>query len=115
MEATKLPLASIFTGHRVFDIPFYQRSYVWKKEQWERFLEDMEFVSIESKDYFLGSAILKQQNLNMGVTADHRTVIDGQQRLTTMMLFLKALCDLAEKNAPEIAEEIKEDFLHNKH
>ena len=92
MEATKLPLASIFTGHRVFDIPFYQRSYVWKKEQWERFLEDMEFVSIESKDYFLGSAILKQQNLNMGVTADHRTVIDGQQRFTTIVIFCKALC-----------------------
>ena len=32
-----------------------------------------------------------------------------------MMLFLKALCDLAEKNETEIAEEIKEDFLHNKH
>lgn len=92
MEATKLPLASIFTGHRVFDIPFYQRSYVWKKEQWERFLEDMEFVSIESKDYFLGSTILKQQNLNMGVTVDHRTVIDGQQRFTTIIIFCKALC-----------------------
>lgn len=92
MEATKLPLASIFTGHRIFDIPFYQRSYVWKKEQWERFLEDMEFVSTESKDYFLGSAILKQQNLNMGVSADHRTVIDGQQRFTTIVVFCKALC-----------------------
>lgn len=50
-----------------------------------------------------------------GFSLSEYIIIDGQQRLTTMMLFLKALCDLAEKNAPEIAEEIKEDFLHNKH
>lgn len=50
-----------------------------------------------------------------GFSLSEYIIIDGQQRLTTMMLFLKALCDLAEKHAPEIAEEIKEDFLHNKH
>lgn len=47
-----------------------------------------------------------------GFSLSEYIIIDGQQRLTTMMLFLKALCDLAEKHAPEIAEEIKEDFLH---
>lgn len=91
MQATSLPLASIFNGYRIFDIPFYQRSYVWEKEQWQRFLEDMEFISKQKKDYFLGSAILKQQNTNMGAN-DHRTVIDGQQRFTTIAIFCKALC-----------------------
>ena len=42
MEATKQQIASIFNGHRVLEVPFYQRSYVWQKEQWQRFLEDME-------------------------------------------------------------------------
>lgn len=92
MEATSLQLASIFTGHRIFDVPFYQRSYVWKKEQWERFLQDMEFITEISKNYFLGSVILKQQNTTMGVSNEHRTIIDGQQRFTTIAIFCKALC-----------------------
>lgn len=53
-------------------------------------------------------------NKDNGFSLSEYIIIDGQQRLTTMMLFLKALCDLAEKHAPEIAEEIKEDYLHNK-
>lgn len=92
MEATKQPLASIFNGHRIFYVPFYQRSYVWQKEQWSRFLEDMEFVTQEERDYFLGSAILKQQSTNMGESNDRRTIIDGQQRFTTLAIFSKVLC-----------------------
>lgn len=92
MQATSLPLASIFTGYRIFDVPFYQRAYVWEKEQWQRFLEDMEFISKQKKDYFLGCTILKQQNTDMTQPNDHRTIIDGQQRFTTIAIFCKALC-----------------------
>ena len=92
MEATKQTLASIFNGHRIFNVPFYQRSYVWQKDEWVRFLEDMEFVTKQNKDYFLGSAILKQQSTNMGEANDHRTIIDGQQRFTTLAIFAKVLC-----------------------
>ncbi len=92
MEATKQQIASIFNGHRVLEVPFYQRSYVWKVEQWQRFLEDMEFITHCNQDYFLGSVILKQQMTNMGESNDHRTIIDGQQRFTTLALFAKSLC-----------------------
>jgi uncharacterized protein with ParB-like and HNH nuclease domain len=92
MEATKQQIASIFNGHRVLEVPFYQRSYVWKMEQWQRFLEDMEFITHCNQDYFLGSVILKQQMTDMGESNDHRTIIDGQQRFTTLALFAKSLC-----------------------
>jgi uncharacterized protein with ParB-like and HNH nuclease domain len=92
MEATKQQIASIFNGHRILEVPFYQRSYVWQQEQWERFLEDMEFISHCKQDYFLGSVILKQQLTDMGESNDHRTIIDGQQRFTTLALFAKSLC-----------------------
>ena len=92
MEATKKQIASIFNGHRVLEVPFYQRSYVWKIEQWQRFLEDMEFITHCNQDYFLGSVILKQQMTDMGESNDHRTIIDGQQRFTTLALFAKSLC-----------------------
>lgn len=92
MEATKQQIASIFNGHRVLEVPFYQRSYVWKIEQWQRFLEDMEFITHCNQDYFLGSVIFKQQMTDMGESNDHRTIIDGQQRFTTLALFAKSLC-----------------------
>ena len=92
MDAGKRTISDIFNGNRLLQIPFFQRSYVWKEEQWSRFLSDMEFISVTDKDYFLGSIILKQQatpaNSSIG---DVRTVIDGQQRMTTMAIFLKVL------------------------
>jgi len=45
MEAGKRTINDIFNGNRVLEIPFFQRAYVWEEEQWERLLEDMEFVS----------------------------------------------------------------------
>ncbi len=91
MEAGKRTVRDIFNRGRNLEIPFFQRSYVWDKEQWQRFLVDMRLVSKANKPYFLGSVILKQQE-----TASDKdsvlTVIDGQQRLTTLNIFLKVLC-----------------------
>lgn len=91
MEANKQQIANIFNGHRILEVPFYQRSYVWQKEQWQRFLEDMAYITHCKQDYFLGSVILKQQMTDVAVN-DHRTIIDGQQRFTTLALFAKSLC-----------------------
>ena len=92
MEAGKRTINDIFNGNRVLEIPFFQRSYVWTEAQWERLLEDMETVSSINKPYFLGSVILKQQQTNTGNNVgDRRTLIDGQQRLTTLNLMLKVL------------------------
>lgn len=95
MDAGKQIIDGIFAANRLLEIPFYQRSYVWDKEQWGRFKEDMEYVSYTKKPYFLGSVILKQAPTPSYATparvTDTRIVIDGQQRMTTIMLFFKAL------------------------
>lgn len=92
MDAGKRTINDIFNGNRILEIPFFQRSYVWDIEQWERLLEDMEQVSASNKPYFLGSVILKQQPTHTGSTVgDIRTLIDGQQRLTTLSIFFKVL------------------------
>ena len=93
MDAGKRTINDIFNGNRVLEIPFFQRSYVWGIPQWERLLEDMKAISSSNKPYFLGSVILKQQETTTGSRiGDKRTVIDGQQRLTTLNIFLKVLC-----------------------
>ena len=94
MKAGEILINGIFNGSRLLEIPFYQRSYVWDEEQWDRFLADMEFVTSTKKPYFLGSIILKSGKSPN--TWDHfsdcKVVIDGQQRLTTLIIFFKVLC-----------------------
>ena len=93
MDAGARRINDIFNGSRVLEIPFFQRAYVWDEEQWERLLEDVEMINQNSKPYFMGSIILKQQQTNtQGGHGDIRTVIDGQQRLTTLSVLLKVLC-----------------------
>lgn len=94
MDVGKATISGMFNGSRLLEIPFYQRSYVWGEEQWERFLGDMEFVTASKRPYFLGSIILKQESSGntWSEVSEVRTVIDGQQRLTTMIVFFKALC-----------------------
>lgn len=92
MDAGKRMVSEIFTGSKILEVPFFQRAYVWKEDNWERFLEDIEDVCSTGTPYFMGSLILKQQmtrsNEEIG---DIRLVIDGQQRLTTISILMKVL------------------------
>lgn len=92
MDAGKRTINDIFNGSRILEIPFFQRSYVWDEPQWERLLEDVVNVSKTRLPYFMGSVILKQQ-LTGAVSGigDIRTIIDGQQRLTTLSILMKVL------------------------
>jgi uncharacterized protein with ParB-like and HNH nuclease domain len=100
MDASKKTINDIFNGNRVLEIPFFQRAYVWGENQWERLLQDMKLITISKKPYFLGSVILKQKptSTSSGV-GDMRTLIDGQQRLTTLNIFFKVLCLKTDSNA----------------
>ncbi|MFA6129295.1 MAG: DUF262 domain-containing protein, partial [Bacteroidales bacterium] len=106
MEAGKRNIPDIFNRANRLKIPYFQRSYVWQEEQWERFLDDMRYASHTNTPYFMGSVILKQEETS--VADDNiRTIIDGQQRLTTVVLFFKALF---EKNSD--TKRFSEIFTH---
>jgi uncharacterized protein with ParB-like and HNH nuclease domain len=45
MEAGKRNIPDIFNRANKLKIPHFKRSYVWREEQWERFLEDMKYAS----------------------------------------------------------------------
>lgn len=117
MEAGKRTIREIFNRGRNLEIPFFQRAYVWKEDQWQRFLDDMRMVSLNRKPYFLGSVILKQQETTSNQDA-RLTIIDGQQRLTTLNIFLKVLC-LKKETDGEFTDTFKKQrdksiiLLHN--
>lgn len=69
-------------------VPFFQRTYVWNKDNWEELLNS--FDNIDTTP-FLGSMILK--NITSPLSPDEKMIIDGQQRLTTITILSKALYD----------------------
>lgn len=95
MEAGKRKIEDIFNKGRTLEIPFFQRSYVWEEDNWDRFLDDMKNISDTNKPYFMGAIILKSQDVvSDKKIGDLRIVVDGQQRLTTIALFFKVLCNV---------------------
>ncbi|MEE1126828.1 MAG: DUF262 domain-containing HNH endonuclease family protein [Acutalibacteraceae bacterium] len=84
MHANEKPL-SFLRETTKYKIPFFQRSYVWTKENWEELWEEL---SSDRENSFLGSIILKRTRFN-GV--EYKLVIDGQQRLTTLSILVKSL------------------------
>lgn len=94
MDAHKALITDIFNNSTLVEVPFFQRSYVWKEDLWSRLLEDMEYVVKTRRPHFLGSIILKTgRNPQAGDKfSSCRTIVDGQQRLTTFLIFLKVLC-----------------------
>ncbi len=65
-------------------VPFFQRHYVWTKGNWEELLNSLESTDITP---FLGSLILKE------LSGNEFSIIDGQQRLTTITILAKAIFD----------------------
>lgn len=94
MDANKALISNIFNGFTVVEVPFFQRSYVWKNDLWARFLEDMEYIVKTRKPHFFGSIILKKGTPPQpgDIFTERWIIVDGQQRITTYLVFMKALC-----------------------
>jgi uncharacterized protein with ParB-like and HNH nuclease domain len=93
--------------NRQFKIPVYQRSYDWKPSQCKKLYEDIiNSVSKGLDNHFTGT-IVYLNTLNFS-THSEEIVIDGQQRITTVLILLKALYDKAKSSdgEAEIVESI---------
>ena len=95
-EAKDYPISDIL-NKAVFDIPRNQRRYVWKKENWGDLFEDLVFSISQGKPHFVGSIVLEEDRKKDGLT--YYTIIDGQQRLTTITLLLLAIMKHFHENA----------------
>lgn len=109
MEAGVKHIQEIFLNNITLRIPYFQRAYVWKEDNWERFISDM-LDLLETKDnYFLGSVILKKAGENE-LGYEQYDVVDGQQRLTTLVVFSKILYLMAAKNEKFISKFMQDDI-----
>lgn len=114
MEVGKKTILNQFIGGNnstQFVIPIYQRNYVWEKENINQLLSDLEkmipFIDDDDKYHFLGS-IVYIDTLHKG-SFNEWTIIDGQQRLTTIFILLQVLRDIF----PEYNKVIAKKYLEN--
>lgn len=89
-----MPIADLLDGKHHFVIPSFQRGYRWEEKQVTDLLEDIKQFANEknrkSDSYFLQPVVVKACKYK---GQDAFEVLDGQQRLTTMLLLLKAIVE----------------------
>ncbi|WP_181228523.1 DUF262 domain-containing protein [Helicobacter pylori] len=108
MKATQSTINDFFalTG-TIFSIPVYQRNYTWEEENCKKLLEDIIHISQNKKTHFMGSITYILHHIDDEKSLrqlQEFVIIDGQQRITTIMLLLKAI----ETKIPN--EEIKKEI-----
>lgn len=91
---------------RVFKVPVYQRNYDWSNVQCEKLYQDIMLAHERDHKHFTGT-IVYIVGLN-GSNLSEVLIIDGQQRMTTVYILLKALYDAAKGVSTRIEEEIQE-------
>ena len=121
MKANAITLLGIFEKKMRLEVPLFQRQYVWSLEhQWAPLWEDIARKFSEylegRKDapvHFLGAMVLDQK-LTPTTHVEKRQVIDGQQRLTTLQIFLAAFRDFCREQACEDLAKECDSFTLNR-
>ena len=99
MQNGQKRISELFDGRKIFNIPKYQRAYAWEEKQLKDFVEDIENQNPD-KDYFFGTLLLQPKQKREGF--DLIDIVDGQQRITTLIIFMKLLLARSEKAGNDV-------------
>lgn len=127
MEANPRSPRDLFEGKEHFEIPAFQRPYVWNEEdQWAPLWDDIVRIAemyAETKGagldpattpkHFLGAVVFETKPPTAGDVTRHE-VIDGQQRMTTLQILLDAVHEVVEAAGYEHHAEALEDLILNR-
>jgi len=96
LTAEQQSIFDMFSGKNQYIIPAYQRAYSWGESECKELFEDLKnaYYTNPKDGYFLGNVVI-------ALSLEDRNrleVIDGQQRLTTLTLFMKVLLAFDEVN-----------------
>jgi uncharacterized protein with ParB-like and HNH nuclease domain len=111
MENGQKTLNDLFDGKKIFKVPEYQRAYAWGEKQLSDFIDDFKNQKL-NKDYFFGT-ILFQETGKRGAY-DIIEIVDGQQRITTLVIFLKSLLSVYTKCDEDTKELYIETYIKYK-
>jgi hypothetical protein len=111
LKATETHLSELLGEPGQYEVPHFQRAYSWRRAQWDTLWADIQelYELGTAQPHFMGSVVLLTEN------NDHsnptKLLIDGQQRMVTLSLFLAALRDRAWADHPTLARRIDEAYL----
>lgn len=120
MDAKDYIVNEVLRDARRFMVPIYQRQYQWGKKRLEPLWDDIVAKAEEALNgegrfmHYMGALILAPTgDANKFAITPSIQVVDGQQRLTTFMLFLAAVRDMAmELGIPDV-EAVVREYLFN--
>ena len=111
MHADDTSVGDFISDKKTFVIPVYQRNYDWKTKNCERLFDDVKFIAKNGDEHFIGTFVY-QHKPAAGIFQEF-IIIDGQQRITSTMLFAKAIYDSTDDE--DLREDISSTFLkHDK-
>lgn len=121
MQARETTFSKLVQGETQFQVPLYQRTYSWRRDELQQLWDDVQELVEEQLEgrsptaHFLGSVVLAPERIAAG-GMQRWLVVDGQQRLTTLMLAFTALRDRhRERGATRRADRIHDVMLVNKY
>ena len=111
INVNKYPISQMFDpdSKTIYEIPKYQREYVWGIREWTALYDDL---VDNDEGYFLGSIICI--NSTTDSLSPKFEVVDGQQRLTTISLFLAALYSILSEKKDALDDDQQSDLLQLK-
>ena len=118
MKANETKVEAFLSANKTqFVIPVYQRNYDWSTSQCKQLVDDILEVGINKNRnaHFIGSIVYVHDDVYTATRIKELIVIDGQQRLTTLILIYLVIYRLAkELNKECLVNEISETYLINK-
>jgi uncharacterized protein with ParB-like and HNH nuclease domain len=96
MASGTTSLTTLFNDCSSLEVPDFQRNYAWGEDQIDEFHRDLKYCTANKKDHFLGATILMKSKPEDSDDKSYQ-IIDGQQRLTTIFLFIAIIRDLVFK------------------
>ena len=121
MQVRETNLKQLVQGEKQFRVPLWQRQYTWRMPDhqllWrdivEQYSRSTDGAASSESGHFLGSIVLSPAPFAASGVASY-LIVDGQQRLTTLMLILCAVRDAAAKKDERAIERYDELYLINK-
>ncbi|MFJ3913083.1 GmrSD restriction endonuclease domain-containing protein [Streptomyces vinaceus] len=98
MHAQETTFSKLVQGEQQFQVPLYQRTYSWQRDELRQLWDDVQELVDDRQDgrsgsgHFLGSVVLAPERVAAG-GMQRWLIVDGQQRMTTLMLAFTALRD----------------------
>ena len=101
LDTKTVNLNDILGNGKIYRVPQFQRDYSWEQDNWDDLWNDIELAAESKSAHYMGSVVLQS------TTGKEFSIIDGQQRFTTLTILTLAIIDAIQKLADkgiEVAE-----------